>query len=277
MANSFSASFPEIRAKEQQRVFYKTNVAMKIADMSFKADMSMGDTLNRPYRSSNEVQSYTPGTAITIDDKTDTNEALSVNRKFATGFYEDNFDAIQDKYDIAAKYGADDAVYLSNQVDSDVLGEVSNATSSVDDGDIGGTSGNGITLTTSNVLSVVSSAKKKLLKQNIPGNDFYGVISPDFEEILVQYGAGRDTTMGDKMNENGFIADFYNFKLYRSNQLTGSAVLSLATNPTNTDTVVIAGQTFTFVSSIGTTAGNVLIAGTVDATRINLETLINTP
>lgn len=34
---------------------------------------------------------------------------------------------------------------------------------------------------------------------------------------------------------------------------------------------------FTFVSSIGTTAGNVLIGGSADATRANLEALINAP
>jgi len=37
MANNFSASFATIRAKEQEIVFYKVNVAMKIADMSFNA------------------------------------------------------------------------------------------------------------------------------------------------------------------------------------------------------------------------------------------------
>ena len=68
MANSFTADFPEIWAREQQTVFYKENVAMKIADTSFRGEMSFGDTLNRPYRSANNVQSYTRGTAITIDD-----------------------------------------------------------------------------------------------------------------------------------------------------------------------------------------------------------------
>lgn len=121
MANSLSASFPEIWAKEQQEVFYKENVAMAVADTSFRSDMTYGDTLNRTYRSSTNVQVYTPGTAITIDDLTDTNEQLSVNRKFATGFYIDDFDQIQDKYDVAANYGRDYGVYLSNQVDADVL------------------------------------------------------------------------------------------------------------------------------------------------------------
>lgn len=59
MANSFTADFPEIWAREQQEVFYKENVATKIADVSYKSEMSFGDTLNRPYRSSNNVQTYT--------------------------------------------------------------------------------------------------------------------------------------------------------------------------------------------------------------------------
>jgi len=275
--NNFSADFAEIWAKEQQEVFYKENVAMKIADVSFKGQMSFGDTLNRNYRSANNVQSYTRGTAINIDDKTDTQEQLSVNKQFATGFYMDDFDKIQSSYNLIANYAKDDGIYLSNQVDADVLGEYSNAASTVDDGTIGGTAGNGISLSTSNVLKTVSAAKKKLAKQNVAITDLYGTISPEVEDVLIQYGAGRDTVMGDGFNKDGAIMDFYGFRLYRSNQTSGSAVLSLATNPTNGDTVTIEGVTFTFVSSIGTAAGNVLIGGSADLTRAHLEALINAP
>ena len=277
MANTFTPDFAEIWAKEQQEVFYKENVALKIADVSFKWALRAGDTLNRPYRSANNIQTYTRGTAITIDDKTDTQESLTVNKQFASGFYVDDFDKIQSSYNLIANYAKDDGEYLSNQVDADVLGEYSNATSTVDDGTIGGTAGNGITLTTSNVLKTISATKKKLAKQNVKISDLFGVISPEVEDILIQYGAGRDTVMGDGFNKDGAIMDFYGFRLYRSNQTAGSAVLSLATQPTAADTVTIEGVTFTFVASIGTTAGNVLIGANVDATRVNLETLINAP
>lgn len=277
MANTFTADFPEIWAREQQEVFYKENVAMKVSDTSFKWEMSFWDTLNRPYRSANAVQTYTRGTAITINDKTDTQEALSVNRQFADGFYIDDFDKIQSRYDLIAAYAKDGGEYLSNQVDSDVLWEFVNATSTVDDGTIWGTSGNGISLTTSNVLKVVSASKKKLRLQNVSATDLFGVISPEFEDILIQYGAGRDTVMWDGLNKDGAIMDFYGFRLYASNQTAGTAVLSLVTQPTNADTVVIEGVTFTFVSTIATTPGNVLIGANVDATRVNLTALINDP
>lgn len=277
MANNFSASFIEVWAKEQQTIFYKQNVAMMIADTSFKSQLSKGDTLNRPYRSANNVQVYSRGSAITIDDKTDTNEQLTVNKQFATGFYVDDFDKIQNNYDAAANYGKDDGVYLSNQVDADVLGEYANAFSVVDDGSLGGTSGNGITLTTSNVLATIAAAKKKLMKLNIPAQDLWGVISPEFEEVLVQYGAGRDTNSGDMAQDNGFFREFYGFKLYRSNQTSGTAVLAMATQPGAGETVTINGVVFTFVAVIGATPGNVLIGATVDDTRANLAGLINNP
>lgn len=277
MANSFSADFPEIWAKEQQRIFYKENVALKIADVSFKAQLKNWYILHRPYRSSNAVQSYTPWTAITIDDKTSTNEQLSIDRKFATWFYCDDFDAIQSNYDQIANYAKDDWIYLSNQVDADVLWEYANATSTVDDWTLWGTAWNWITLTTSNVLKVVAAAKRKLAKLNVPLSELFGVISPEFEDILIQYWAWRDTVMWDTANQNWFLFNFYGFALHRSNQTTWTAVLSLATNPTNTDPITIWWVTFTFVSSIGTTAWNVLIWADVDTTRASLATLINAP
>ena len=277
MANSFTADFPEIWAREQQEIFYKENIAMKIADTSFKSQMSFGDTLNRPYRSSNAVQAYVRGTDITINDKTDTNEQLSVNRQFATGFYMDDFDKIQSNYDLIAKYAKDDWILLSNQIDADVLWEYGNATSVVDDGTLWGTAGNSIALTTSNILQVISAAKKKLRKLNIPLTDLFGAVSPEFEDILIQYGAGRDTVMGDWLNKDGSIMNFYGFTLYGSNQLSGSAVLTMATDPTATNTVVIDGITFTAVTTIGTTAGNFLVGTDADTSRANLTALINNP
>jgi hypothetical protein len=278
MANSLSASFEEIWAKEQQTVFYKKNVAMAIADTSFNATMmNRGDTLNRTKRSALTPYAYTRGTAMTATDVTDTNESLTVDKQYYVMIYVDDFDQIQDKYDIAMNYGKDAAEVLSAQVDADVLGEVFNATSTVDDGTIGGTAGNGITAATTNILKIFGAARKKLRLLNVTSNDLYAVISPDLEDILFQNDAARVTDLGDDAYKNGFIGKLNGFKLYESNNLAGSAVLAMATQPTANDTVVIEGVTFTFVSSIGTTAGNVLIGANVDATRVNLETLINAP
>jgi len=66
-------------------------------------------------------------------------------------------------------------------------------------------------------------------------------------------------------------------EVYLATNLTCTSVLDMATQPTANYTVTIAGQVFTFVSPIGTTAGNVLIGANVDATRVSLAALINAP
>lgn len=283
MANNLSASFPDIWAKEQQTVFYKINRAMVGADMSFNSIMRRHDVLNRPYRSSSwgTVAPYSRGSAITITDLTDTQESLTVNAEFANGFYIDDFDQIQDNYDIAAGYGKDYGEALSYQVDADFLGEAANATSTLDNSSFGGNAGEGITLTASNIPSIFGAARRLIEKQNVPTQDLKAFISPEFEEAMVQAQAGRDTRMGDEATENGFIGKYYGFMCYNTNQLAGTAVLGIATTPTNGDTVTInvggTAITFTFVSSIGTTPGNVLIGGSADAAAANLAALINAP
>jgi len=277
MANTFSADFREIWAREQQEILYKQNVARAIANTTYEADLKNGDTLNKPYRSSNNIQKYVRGTAITIDDKTDTQDQLVINQQYATGFYMDNMDDLQSNYNLISEYARDDSEYLSNQIDADVLGEALNATTTVDDGTIGGTSGNGISLSTSNVQQVVGAVKKSLMKLNVTSGNLYGVVSPEFEDILIRYNAGRDTSMGDDFNKNGLVMSYYGFKIFRSNQLAGSAVLAMATDPTATNTVLINGVTFTAQSTIGAVAGNFLVGTDADTSRAVLTAFINDP
>lgn len=280
MANSLSASFETVWAMEQQRVFLKKNVAVDIADTSFNGTMKQGDTLKRIYRSTlaTDVPAvYTRGTDITMNDITDTAETLTIDRQFADGFYLDDYDVIQDKYDAAAKYGADYGMRLSNQVDAEVLGEILNAANTVDSGSVGGTAGQGIVLTTANVFQIFSASRKKLLKQNVNSEDWVGVISPEFQEIVLNYYGGQATPGGDTARENGFWKRIGGFDLYVSNNLTCTATLSMATQPTNGDTVTINGVVFNLVTTIGTTPGNVLVVTNVDTTRANLTALINAP
>lgn len=107
--------------------------------------------------------------------------------------------------------------------------------------------------------------------------DKVGAVSPEVEEFISLYFGAKVTDLGDKVSENGYFTKISGYQLYTSNNLTGSAVLALATNPTANDTVTIQGVTFTFVSSIGTTAGNVLIGASADASRANLAALLNAP
>ncbi len=269
MANNLSASFPEVRAGEMQREFFKKNIAKVICNFQTWLDgKSYGDTLNRVYSSMPVYpNAYTRGNSIPEVDLTDTKESLVINKQYAYRFYIDDFDNIQDKYSVAIEYWKKTGEYLSNQVDADVLAEAINAGSTV----------TWWTLSNSTVMSVLGNANQALAKKNIMSKDRYAVISPEFENQLVQYTAGRQTVLGDKIWQNGYAMTFMWYDFYTSNLLCGTAELAMATKPTANDTVTIAGVTFTFVSTIGTTPGNVLIGADVDATRANLAKLINAP
>lgn len=162
-------------------------------------------------------------------------------------------------------------------MDADVLGEVVNATSTVDYGDVAGTAGQGIPLTVANVLNVVTAATKKLKLLNVYDTDLIGAVSPRFENIISLYYGAKVTDLGDDVSQNGYFNKISGYKLYSTNNLPCTAVLAMATNPTAGDTVTANGVTFTFVSPIGTTAGNVLIGASADATRASLATLMNAP
>jgi len=268
MANLLSPSFPEVRAGKQQTEFFKQNVAMKICKFEQGLEWKKyGDTLNRTYTSMSTIPDvYVRGTSINIEDLTDTNEQLIINAEYAQGFYIDEHDDLQSMYPAALEHGKKSAEYLSNQVDAMVLGEALNAASTVVVG----------TLSTTNVISSITGANKALAKRNITSKDKYAVISPEFEEILVQYVENKATIKWDQVGMNGYILTWMGYDFYVSNQLTSTAVLALATQPIANDTVTISGQVFTFVAS-PSTSGDIDIGADVDATRANLATLINAP
>ena len=204
---------------------------------------------------------------------------MTVNEQRGDLFQVTKFDQVQSMYDMALNHGKDSGEAIAAKIDADVLAEVVNSGSMVDTVSIGagGNAGDGVVLTAANVVSVMSVAKMLMRKKNVTSTDVYGAVSPEFINILTQAVAARATTQGDTIGENGYIGNYYGIDFYETNNLTATAELALSVQPTANDTVTISGVVFTFVSSIGTTAGNVLIGANVDATRANLATLINAP
>jgi hypothetical protein len=95
---------------------------------------------------------------------------------------------------------------------------------------------------------------------------------------MFQYLLGKNADFVNALFQNGYVNEqVAGAKVYVSENLTGEAVLALAQTPTDADVVVINGVTFTFRTTLGSTAGSVLISGSADAARANLVALINAP
>lgn len=254
---------------------YKSDVFRKIVSMEEQSTLKRGDTVHRPYRSNLSVNNLGAEGNYTRQDITDTDESLVINKEKEVTFYVREIDEMQSNYETANEYADDAAVVLGNQIDGDVLGEYASAASDVDDGDLGGTNDNGIVLTVSNIDKVFGEANEALDALNIPQDKRFACISPQFYNVLWQRIGGRESMLGDKTSLNGDVGEYAGFRLRKTNNLSWTGVLALATIPTDGDTLVIRGVTLTFKATLGSTAGNIHIASTVDITRANLAEFIN--
>lgn len=274
-ANSLSAMSPTYWSRRMGRKLYKTDVFRSLANFEEQAQLSDGQKVDRPYRSDIVVENYTKGTALTAQDLTATSDQLTVDTIKAALLYVDNVDKIQNKYSAANQWIDEAGKRLSNAIDAKFLYQVFNSNNTVDDGSIGGTSGNGITVSTTNVLDVFGAVNLQLDLVNVEEESRFFVISPHFYKVLWSYIAGKATLLGDRTGENGNIGQYAGLQLFKSNNVTGSATWTPANDPTDADTVTINGVTFTWKTTIGTTAGNILRTGVLATDLTAFAAFIN--
>lgn len=277
MANTLTPLSPTFWSKIMGKKVYKTTIYKALASSEEQASLSFGQKVDRPYRSNLVVEDYVKGTAASAQDLTATSDQLTINKQKTILMYVDDVDKIQNKWDAAKSWADEAGKRLAIAIDAEFLYEVVNAANDVDDGDLGGTDGDPFTISTSNIASVVGKINQKLDSQNLDMENRFWAISPQIKNVLWQYIAGKESILGDKTTEYGNIGRFGGLELYMTNNLTASAVWTPADNPSNTATITIDGVVFTFVSSIGSTAGNVLIGANTAATLDNLVALINAP
>lgn len=290
MANSLNnTTFQQFWSRRMQRKHAKEAVYRAITSFEEQTLLKQGDTVHRPYRSAIVGQKYTRGTAVTIQDLTNTDETLVVNTAEVFPFYIDDLDQLQSNYRFINEFADDAGIQLVNFLDGDILAEYVNAGSVIDDAVINpgtGISGNGVSLDTSNVQRIFSSAKARLARKNVTKGGMFAVITPDTEQVLTDYLAGKNSNLGDSTSLNGHIGHYYGFDLYRSNNTTWTGTITIATQPNDGDVVTFTTYdiygvkqtiTFTFKTTLGVTAGNVLIGGSASAANTNLAALLNAP
>lgn len=280
MANSITAMSASYLSRRIGQKLYKLTIFRSLASFVEMDQLKDGQSVDRPYRADIVVENYTKGTALTAQDLTATADVLSVDVVKAALIYVDDVDKIQNRWSAANEWGDEMGKRLAIALDARFLYEVVNANDTIDSGDVGGTAGQGITVTTSNIDKVFSSVNKKFDVNNVDLSDRNLVISPQFKEVLIQRVGGKETMLGDRTSKTGNIGRYLGLELYLSNNLTGSAIWIPADNPANTATITITevggtAITFTFVSTISTVAGNILQTTDLETTLESLAALIN--
>ena len=163
---------------------------------------------------------------------------------------------------------------LNNVLDQAVMGQYSNAHTTLDAGDIGGTANDGIVLSTANVADIFTAQGRTLNSFNRLSPNRFSIIGPRMLEKIQLYVGGRETGFGEEVSDNGKVAKRFGFQLFLSNNLPYTATLTTSATISNGETVVINGVTFTFATT-ATSAGDVDLGSTDAEATTNLVAAIN--
>jgi len=273
MPNNLDAFSPEYRSARTQRLLKKKLIAREIASMEEQATLRDGDMVHRPYYSDVVVNNYTKGVDVTVQDVVATDEYLVVNKSKEATVYIDEIDVKQNKYDAANKYIDRMTYALRKDIDGAFLKEVINAEYQMDDGDMGGTAGNPVTVSVANVFSLFTYTEAKMNANDIEDTKpWFFVITPEVKAAiqqtnLVNWFNQADAALRGTLKGMGYLGTWGNFNIFVSNNVAHSnkvTVSSLAAS----DTLTINGVTITFKAAPAA-------AGECKPTMAALEGMLN--
>jgi len=283
MANAFSSVVRQHWEKGIQAVLEKSLVAMDLGTMKIIPD---GTTLNIPRLAFQSTQTYTKYTDLTFADLTTASDTLTLNTNAVVTFSMDDLDEEDNYINITPNAIRQGGVKLKERLDGDFLNQIINANFVYDNGGLRANTGTItpialVTGASQNVSAVFGGSQASLINAGADMSRLALVVDAFTMNTINTLGLETGYDVADEAFKNsvarGYRGRFLGMGVYVAGCLTSSRVLDMATQPTANDTVTINGQTFTFVSSIGTTAGNVLIGADVDATRVNFAALLTAP
>jgi hypothetical protein len=277
LSNDLTAFNPELWRGEMQETFFKESTALGVASVDLRSELSVGDTLHQPYGSYARVQTYTKGTDITVKDVAATDDYLTVDTAKVASFYVDDLDKVQNKYDAMSNFAKGAMSQLNNVIDQAVLNSgKSNAATTLTGASIGEAAG-GIVFSPANTANVFTAMGRILDTNKRLRGERFAMIGPRMKETIVNYVGGRETGFGDTVSDNGVVAKRFGFELVLSNNLPWEGALEITAQPSDAETVVINGVTFTWKTTLtgSTTLGEVLIGNDAAAARVNLIKAVN--
>lgn len=274
-------NFKEQFSDRYQDTFHKALVGRLFANYRLEPELRQGDTVHRfaVDMSAVKVRTITPLTDRTIDAVANTDETLVIDQYKGTTFPISEWeDTLHGNPDLGMLYGKEAGILVAEYVDATILGQVVNATFDFDAGDLttGTSSGTPIdTGTTTNIPLMITRAKAKLQQRNkVRGGNRVWIVDDYTLANITGNVIGRDTEMGDSFYKNGASGSILGAEVLVSDNLTGEAVLSIATNVTAGDTITLNGVEMT-ARAVPSVAGEFDIGADADATRVIIANMIN--
>lgn len=275
--NSLTDLNPTFWAREAEKSLFVENKAMAIANTTLRNLVAgEGQTVRKTIISYPASATYTPGTDITATAIVGSHEDLTISTWLASLSIIDDTEKAQSIIQLGANVSEKMMHDHNNRIEQQVLAEVTNAAWSLDDGNVGGTSGNPAIVNTNTVPQFFTAADTKLDAIDAPKAGRTAVVGTHFlNQLKLQQAARPGSVIADGVNTRGIVTTLFGYDILYSNNLPYTAVLTLTVQPSDGDTVSIAGVTFTFKTSLGSTAGQVLIGASAATALTNLNSMLN--
>lgn len=245
---------------------FTVNSAVYLANTTLEELISEdGYKAHKPILTNPQMGTYTPHSDISFETKTAEKQTLTVDTFEYAAEDIDITEQKQTKYDLVDHSLLSIRKGLNNRIEQKFLGEISNAGHVIANGPID--------VTSINILDLLEEAEGTLGSFDVPyETDLRAYVAgPKTVARLRRAKSDRETRLGDSVLANGVVGPWQGWTVVQNNNLPWAAALNVATQPTDGDTVVIAGVTFTFKTTLGSTAGNVLIGANAAAARANLK------
>lgn len=225
-----------------------------------------GRKAHKPILSIPQTGTYTPYSDISFEQKSAEKQTLEVDTPIYSAEEIDDTDESQTQYDLSGHSAMVVRKGLLNRFEQVFLSNVTGANHSTAK----------IKLTPANVLDIFEEADSVLGTFDVPMETSLraGVFGPHAVATMRRVKAERESKLGDTVLSNGVVGPWQGYTIVNNNNLPWSASLKIATQPTDGDTVTIMGVTFTFKTTLGSTAGNVLIGASAATARANLKAAI---
>lgn len=251
-----------------QMDLFTTNSAVYLANTNLESLISTtGYKAHRPILSHPQIGTYTPHSDISFDTKTATKQTLTVDTFDYAAEDIDITEKNQTPYNLLSHSLESIRKGLMNKVEQKFLSQISSANHAI--------SGSPVTVTSSNILDILEEAEGKLGAFDATYETAMRalVLGPRTVAKLRRAKSDRETSLGDTTLANGVVGPWQGWTVVQNNNLPWSATLTIDTNPTDGDTVIISGVVFTFKAT-PVLAGAVDIGNDAAASRANLEAAI---
>ncbi len=246
-------------------------VAKPICRTEFRSQLRSGQTIDWPYITDLRVQTYTPGTDLTIDNNVAVSNTMAIDQSRAATFTLDPNQQAQAEDKGVQAMLADQAAYrIGNDVDQKVLKEGATYAGSTITGGV---------LSAGTLYGQMTNALATLQRNNATDNTLFAVLDPETCALLAQVEVANGFNLADSALKNGFVGPSHaGFNIYNSNNLPTTTTLFIDTEPTAADTFTIAGVTWTFrAAGTAAVAGEISLdgGGTVTDTQLVVADAIN--